>query len=244
MTVSLVAYPDAVNALPPELGARLWPHAATVRVRAGRTLIALGAEDSSDVYIVLEGRVQVALFSSAGREVILRSLGPAALVGELSAIDGQPRSASVIAVEDCVLASVSGAVFRSAVSETPAAALWLFHRLAEQVRELSEKVFELNALRVPSRLHCEILRICHTVRDGMVTGIIDPFPTHAELAARIGTNREAVTREIGFLTGRGVLTAKSRRITLVDVPKLTEMIRDAAGDLGNRRSVWPIVGDA
>ena len=167
------------------------------------------------------------LFSSAGREIILRELGPATMFGELAAIDGQQRSASIVALEDCLLACVPGAAFREAACATPEAALWLTCHLVKQVRDLSERVFEMNALRVPSRLHCELLRLCHTGPD--VDGVIDPFPTHANLAARIGTHREAITRELGLLSEMGIVRTLERRRALVDIARLGALVTKATG---------------
>jgi CRP-like cAMP-binding protein len=232
-------FPAAAGTLPDTIAGPFWAAAAITRAKTARTLLSAGAESDS-VYIVLEGRVQVALFSSAGREVVLRDLGPGAMFGELAALDGRPRSASIIAIDDCTLASLPGAQFRALVSGCPEASAWMLRRLVAQIRELTEKVFELNTLRVPSRLHCELLRMCHNAPGGIVDGLIQPFPTHAELATRIGTHREAVTREIGFLVGQGIVRNADKRSAVIDVPRLTALVRDIDSDLGNGRQAWPM----
>ena len=218
--------PQVLESLPAALAARLWADAALLAAPAGKTLVALGATSTS-VYIVLEGRVQVMLFSLGGKEVILRDLGEGDLFGELAAIDGQPRSASIVALADCQLASIPGETFRAAVSELPEGAIWLARRFAVQIRDLTERVFELNALRVRSRLHCELLRLCGTAADGRDRITLEPTPTHAELASRVGTHREAVTREIGLLVGQGIVEQHRRRMTVVDLPALTHLVRMA-----------------
>jgi CRP/FNR family transcriptional regulator, cyclic AMP receptor protein len=236
-------YPAAASALPEAISARFWRDAALVRAKAGRTMVDLGS-DSTSVFLVLEGRLQVALFSGAGRDVVLRNLGTGAMFGELSAIDSQPRSASIITIDDCVLASVSGRAFRDMVFQSPETAAWMARRLVAQIRELSERVFELNTLRVPSRLHCELLRLCHNSTGDAPADAIAPFPTHAELAARIGTHREAVTREIGFLVSHGILRPTGRRTMHVDLIKLTNLVRDVDGELGIKRQIWPAANGA
>jgi CRP/FNR family transcriptional regulator, cyclic AMP receptor protein len=214
--------------LPTELAERLWAGANLINAKGGRTLLSLGAR-SNNVYIVLEGRVQVMLVSLGGREVILRDLGEGEMFGELAAIDDAPRSASIVALSDCVLATISAGTFRSAIAEVPAGAMWLAGRLAAQVRDLTERVFELNALRVRSRLHCELLRMCGAV-NGHQSVTIEPSPTHAELASRVGTHREAVTREIGYLVEQGVIQQQRRRMTIVDIRALTRLVRVATGE--------------
>ncbi|SNS18044.1 cAMP-binding domain of CRP or a regulatory subunit of cAMP-dependent protein kinases [Sphingomonas laterariae] len=220
--------PEAMAALPGDLAGRLWRDAATVRAKAGQTVLEIGAP-STQVYIVLEGKVQVALYSLGGHEVILRDLAAGALFGELAAIDERPRSATITALSDCQLASLPASAFRAAVAESSDGALWLAARLAMQIRSLTEKVFELNALRVRERLHCELLRLCEGL-DGQ-DATIEPCPTHAELAARIGTHREAVTREMGFLAQRGIAVQRARQLTITDLPALRQLVRDAVGGI-------------
>ena len=221
--------PSALAGLPRVLAERLWAEASLVGATEGKTVVALGAR-STGVYVVLQGRVQVTLFSLGGREVILRDLGEGDMFGELAAIDGQPRSASIVALSDCQLASIPAEAFRAAVSETAEGAMWLARRLTAQVRDLTERVFELNALRVRSRLHCELLRLCGTP-DQRADGVtLEPTPTHAELASRVGTHREAVTREIGYLVEQGIIRQERRRMTVLDMQALTQLVRMATGE--------------
>lgn len=222
------AMPAAMSAFPEALGRRLWASAATIAAKSGRTLVSLGAH-SDNVYVVLKGRVQVTLFSLGGREVILRSLGEGAIFGEIAAIDGHPRSATIVALSSCSLASIDAAAFREAVTADPEAALWLARRLTSQVRDLTERVFELNALRVSSRLHCELLRLCADGGGGTTDVKIEPAPTHADLAARIGTHREAVTREMGELAEKGILVQERRRITIRDTRALARLVEMVVG---------------
>lgn len=221
--------PPAFAALPRALAERLWAEAKLVTAGAGKTLVALGAHSTS-VYLVVSGRVQVTLVSLGGREVILRDLVEGDLFGELAAIDGQPRSASIVALADCQLASIPAEAFRAATSALPEGAQWLAKRLTAQIRDLTERVFELNALRVRSRLHCELLRLSGTDGDPAAPVTIDHTPTHAELASRVGTHREAVTRELGLLVEQGIVRQERRKLTVLDRPALTRLVRMATGE--------------
>ena len=217
--------------LPPALAERLEPHARLVKLRAGQMII--GHQDhTSDVFIVLEGTLRVELVSLGGREVILADLGPGELFGEYSAIDEQPRSASVSATGGCALACVPGHAFRAAALASPDTAEWLARLLVQRIRLLTERNFELNALAVRSRLHCELLRLCIDAGIADNRAEIAPAPTHAQFAARIGTHREAVTRELLYLHKTGVLEQKGRALTVSDVAQLTEIVRAASGDVG------------
>jgi CRP-like cAMP-binding protein len=133
----------------------------------------------------------VLLYSSSGRQVSLRELGDGDVFGEMSAIDGQSRSASIIALTDSRLLLMTRGDFLSMLAVSPDASLWLLRQLTGRVRTLTERVFELSALNVQARLHSELLRMAARSPTGRE---IDPAPTHSELASRIGTHREAVTR--------------------------------------------------
>ncbi|MGZ8348647.1 MAG: Crp/Fnr family transcriptional regulator [Allosphingosinicella sp.] len=219
-------FAPVLGKLPPERAEAIRASATVLQARSGRTLVSLG-DLSNSVYLVLQGRAQANVVSMSGREVILNDLDEGDFFGELAAIDDQPRSATVVAMTDCVLAIIPGEAFRRAVTEIPAAALWLAQRLTGQIRNLTEKVFELNALRVRSRLHCELFRMCRHAPGEIV--VIDPAPTHAELASKIGTHREAITREISQLIDAGILEQQRRRMTIRDVHALGELVQSATG---------------
>jgi CRP/FNR family transcriptional regulator, cyclic AMP receptor protein len=221
---------ELAGALPPGLARRLADRARQSNLRPRQ--IVIGYQDrSTDVFVVLEGKLRVELHSPDGKEIILADIGPGQLFGELSAIDGEPRTASVSAVTQCRLAVIPGAAFREEALGDPASAEWLARRLVRQVRRLDERVYELNTLAVRNRLHCELLRLSIDAGITDNRAVIEPAPTHAELAARIGTHREAVTRELQYLAGRNIVVKQDRALTIDDVSALTEIVRAAAGDV-------------
>jgi CRP/FNR family transcriptional regulator, cyclic AMP receptor protein len=217
--------------LPESLGRQLEQRARLVTLRPGQTVI--GHQDhTTDVFIVLEGSLRVELYSLNGREISLADLGPGDIFGEFAAIDDQPRSASVAATGACALACISSAAFRQIALGSPENADWLARRLVDRIRLQTERIFELNALAVRNRLHCELLRLS---LDAGVTGNrarIVPAPTHAQLAARIGTHREAVTRELQYLHKCGIVEQQGRELRINQVAELAEIVRAAAGDVG------------
>lgn len=216
--------------LPEALGEQLEPHARLLSLRPGQTLIG-HQDDTKDVFLVLEGGLRVELQSMNGKEIILADVAEGDIVGEFAALDDQPRSASVTATSQCTLARIPGGVFKAAVLAHPQTAEWIVLRLVKQIRLLTERVFELNALAVRSRLHCELLRLSLDtgVHDNLA--VITPSPTHVQLASRIGTHREAVTRELQYLHQQGIATQEGRKLTIRDVAKLAEIVRAAAGDI-------------
>ncbi len=200
----------------------LLAHSKTTRVRRGQNLLARG-ERSSQVYVLVEGRLHVVLYSTSGREVSLRDLTEGDIFGELAAIDGEERCANIVAASDARLLTFTRADFRSAIHSSPEAADWLLQRLAGQVRRLTEKVFELSVLNTTARLHSELLRLG---RSASASGRLEifPAPTHAELANRIGTTREVVTREMRVLSERRIIRNRSRRLEFLNLAELQEFV--------------------
>ncbi len=195
----------------------------------GRMVVGVG-ETSRRVYQLDDGRLQVVLLSPSGRQVILRDLAGGEVFGELAAIDDRPRSAAIFALDDCDLTSLAPVDFRQAVYGDAAAAEWLARRLAAQLRDLTERIFHLNVLPAASRLHCEILRLAGEAArqtDGAPT--LHPAPTHAEWAARIGSQRESVSRQMSWLGERGIIAASGRRLTVTDLGGLADLVRQAVG---------------
>ncbi len=222
---------DALDRLlPPPLGALLRPEARIVARQPGHIIMGHG-DRTSDLYLILEGRVQAELHSPSGREVILGDLGPGELLGEFAALDDQPRTATVEAVTPCLLACFPAEAFRAAVFAHPGTAAWMALQLVGHIRLLTEKLFELNALAVRSRLHCELLRLAIDAGIAGNEATIAPAPTHVDLAARIGTHREAVTRELAYLPRAGIAAQQGRELAVNDVARLAQFVRAAAGDV-------------
>jgi CRP/FNR family cyclic AMP-dependent transcriptional regulator len=221
--MSLERRPPVDNALNWMIRPNLRKHGKVVRVTRGRTLLARG-ERSSRVFIVLEGTLHVVLYSPAGRQVSLRELREGDMFGELAAIDGEDRCANVLAISDAQLRAFERSEFLEAVHSSSQAVDWVLGQLAVQVRNLTERVFELSVLNVQARLHCELLRLG---KSAVASGARElfPAPTHSELAQRIGTNREAVTREMTALSVLNIVRSERRHLEFLDLARLEELVQ-------------------
>lgn len=188
----------------------------------GHTVISHLNQDR-DVFFVLEGRVRATLYSRTGREVDYRDAGPGDMVGELAAIDGGPRSATVEALEPARLARLSAAAFRELIETHPAFTNALLKHLSSQVRRLTERVFELSTLSMRERLLRQLLRLADDAdaHDGRIE--IRPAPTHFELASRIGAYREAVSREMSALQKAGLLEKRRGSLIIKDAEELNRL---------------------
>jgi CRP/FNR family transcriptional regulator, cyclic AMP receptor protein len=211
-----------LDALSPEDRGALLARTRSIKARKGQMILSTG-ETSREVFVVQEGRLQVLLYAANGREISLRDLAAGQLFGELAAIDGEARSASIVAATDARLLAIPDDVFRSLVATSPKAADWMMRRLTAQVRSLTNRVFEMTALHVQARLHCELLRLART--RGTADALVDPAPTHAELASRIGTHREAVTRELSALARQKIVRSSRRRLEFLDIGRLEDELR-------------------
>ena len=99
-----------------------------------------------------------------------------------------------------------------------------------EIRELTTRVFEFSTLAVRYRIQAELLRLAGAPTPRGKTASVDPTPTHAEIASRTSTHREAVTRELNRLTKMGILEQRSRVLWIKDLARLEALVRDAGGE--------------
>ena len=192
----------------------------TVRIYRQHELIIAHGDRDKDVFFILDGQARVTLFSGLGREVAYRDIQPGDIFGELAAIDGRERSASVIALEPTRTARLSAAAFEEIVKSHPALTWALLQHLSGLLRRMTDRVFEFSTLIVRKRLVCELLR--RADENGRPSGeaIAISIPTHFELAAQISTHREAVSREMSALAKRGLIERRGTNLILRDLRAL------------------------
>jgi len=181
-------------------------------------------EHSTDIFFVARGEVSAKSYSASGREVTLNTIGHGKMFGEFSAVDGQPRSASIITLSDAIVARMTSSGFRGFLSQHPGVALLFSEHLVAKIRVLSHRVFEYSTLSASNRIRAELLRMCGEQLKGDGAISIDPAPSHYELATRLSTHREAVSRELSFLASRKVIELGRRRIRVLDRERLTALV--------------------
>ncbi|ACK52211.1 transcriptional regulator, Crp/Fnr family [Methylocella silvestris BL2] len=191
-------------------------------------------DESTDVFFLISGSARVMIRAISGRETILREIDGGAFFGEFSAIDGRPRSASILAVTDVTIAKMSAAVFLETVTQHADVCLQLLRLITGQVRMLSNRVNEFTTLAIRERLIMELLRLSRANPADPEQAIVSPPPLHADLAGRISTRRETVTKELSAMEREGLVRRGRRALTLVDMPRLMGAIRAAeeAEDFG------------
>ncbi|MGQ0456332.1 MAG: Crp/Fnr family transcriptional regulator [Hyphomicrobium sp.] len=187
-------------------------------------------DPSDDVYFIADGSVRIAIFALDGALTTLGDLSAGEIFGEMAAIDGGARCASIVARTPCSIASMSADSFREIVQSEPIVGWRLARCLNSKLRILTKRVYEFSALDVANRTRAEILRLTlHARRDGNAA-IIDPAPTQTELASRISTTREVVAREFGRLRKLGIVERRHGALIVPDVDRLEELVREAIGE--------------
>lgn len=195
-----------------------------------RELIIDHLDTSDDVFFLLTGNARVTIRSAEGKAVSFRELGPSGMFGEYAAIDGRPRSANVEARTSCLVVSMPAAVFRELLETEPKVAKVLLEHFVREIRELTTRVYEFSTLAVRYRIQAELLRLARlSAPEGKIARIV-PAPTHAEIASRTSTHREAVTRELNRLAKIGILEQLNREFWITDVDRLAALVHDADGE--------------
>ena len=152
-------------------------------------------EHERDVYFIMSGRLR-AVQHGARQDLIFTDMEAGTFFGELSAFDGAPRALSVFAVNDSMVAKMPSVVFVETMFAHRPLGEAVIATLIARLRSTTRRIGELGALHVRGRVYAELLRLARPDRDDPKRAIILAPPTQSELASRIDTRRETVSREI------------------------------------------------
>ncbi len=188
-------------------------------------------DQDGGIYLLLEGVLLANQYAKSGREVGYRRISPGGYFGEIAAIDGQPRSANIVAVEDVRIARLPQGLVRRLFEMSPNFMRALLEDMAGLTRSLTDRLFELTAVSVACRVDIELLRMATAAGGDGLTAVITPCPTHAELAALLGSQREPVTRELNRLAGLNIVRQTGRTLHVLDVPALAAEIERIGGEV-------------
>ncbi|MFO1152287.1 MAG: Crp/Fnr family transcriptional regulator [Rhodospirillales bacterium] len=181
------------------------------------------------MYFLVRGRVRIVNYSMSGREITFDELEAGSYFGEISALDGRPRSANYVAVEDSLILSLSRTVFLELLANNPQLALKVMCRLAANLRGANERIMDLSTLAAQNRVQAEILRQAHMEGSRPNSAVIEPIPVHSDIASRVSTTRETVARVMNDLARKGVLERRKRTLVIHDIRKLRQMVEHVRG---------------
>jgi CRP-like cAMP-binding protein len=191
----------------------------------------VGYQDpSSDVFFIVAGKVRVIIYSAKGKAVVFTDLKSGEMFGEIAAIDHAPRSATIEAVESSTVASLTARQFEHLLATEPTVAVATLRHVASEVRRLSERVLEFSTLVVQNRIHAELLRLAAEAAGDDAQAVLSPAPSLSDIADRISTHREAVSRELSRLGSIGLLRREGADLRITDVARLETLVREAKGE--------------
>jgi CRP/FNR family cyclic AMP-dependent transcriptional regulator len=194
---------------------------------AGQRLLSREQADR-DVHFIVAGTVRVTTYSQGGRETSFRELADGMSFGELAALDGRPRSADVVALTPGLIASMPPADFRELLRAEWVVTERVLVRMADLARGLVDRVLELSTLSVQQRVCNELLRLARASGAPGHQARIEPAPNHTEMAHRISTYREQITRELSALAKAGVLARDGAALVVQDMDRLKRIAEGPA----------------
>lgn len=178
--------------------------------------VVVRADEAGDTFcLIVEGRAKVQTVSINGKEIILSTLGPGEFFGEMAILEGEPRSASVVAAEPLELLMLAKEDFLELLEQSFSVSRALLTALSSRLRRASGRIESLATLDVFGRLARFLIDSAE--RDGVEQDdgfIAIERPTHQDIASTIGTSRETVSRLMHDLIDRGVATEEGRTIYL------------------------------
>ncbi len=185
---------------------------------------------SCDLYFIVDGRARVVNYALSGREVTFDDRERGSYFGELAALDGEPRSANVVALEETVVAILSQEGFHHVLITYPQVAVRILKNLAKIVRISTDRIMDLSTLGANNRVHAELLRLATPNVDDDNMARISPIPIHGDIASRVSTTRETVARVFSDLTREGILQRDRDALVILDVEHLTDIVQEVRGE--------------
>jgi CRP/FNR family transcriptional regulator, cyclic AMP receptor protein len=179
------------------------------------TVVFFENEEGDSFFMILEGRIKVTILGDDGREVILSMLGPGDFFGEMALLDNEPRSATAIAVEETELLSLHRSDFQTVLTDNRSITTALIKILTARLRRANHQISTLALLDVYGRVARVIVDMAREegrrLRDGRIAF---RRATHQEIANRIGTTRETVTRMLKDLERQGLIHIEGKEIVV------------------------------
>jgi len=167
-----------------------------------------GGDDEREDGVAFEALVD------EGTPMTLVEMGRGDTFGELSAIDGRMRSARAVALEPALVAVLDGASFMTLVHDEPTLAIALLRRVAGYLRNSNQRMYNLSTLTAKQRVYMQLVRLAEVNPDTPSQWMINPLPSHSDIAFWAGTKRETVAAAIGWLAREGVVMRQNRALII------------------------------
>jgi CRP/FNR family cyclic AMP-dependent transcriptional regulator len=201
-------------------------HAGRSRAFLRDEALFLEAESTDHVMVLTHGRVKACFADRNGREAVLAVRGAGDLLGDLSAIDGGPRSAAVFALEAVEATVIAGARFRALLVERPRLASAVLALMVARLRDADRKRIEFGSLDSRARVACRLVELAHRFGEPARSGVrITLRLSQEEVAGWTGSSREAVAKALADFRTRGWIETGRRRVVVLDLDALARAAR-------------------
>jgi CRP-like cAMP-binding protein len=179
-------------------------------IRRGKILYM--PEDTSEVLFLLEqGRIQLYRISPDGKKLVIATLGPGTVFGEMALIGQGMHNSFAEAIEDCVVYVMSRDDVERLLVTKPKVALRIFEALGSRLRDAEIRLEEIAFKGIPARLATRLLQLAEEQGKDTITGL-----THQDLGEQIGTYRETTTQTLNTFKAEGLIEIGRKRITILD----------------------------
>ena len=178
-------------------------------------MILLEQSQGETFFIIISGVVKVTRLSDDGREVILAILGESDFFGEMSLLDGEGRSANIVANEKSEVVTLSRSDFLDCLQKYPKIAIALLEELAVRLRKSDQHIESLSLSDSEQRIGVTLIRLAEelgTIKQGDVN--IKNLPYQQDIANMAGTSRETVSRTLKLLETKNLLKRDGRNLTI------------------------------
>jgi CRP-like cAMP-binding protein len=185
------------------------------RVYEKGQMILLEESTGETFFIITQGAVKVTRLSADGREVILAMLGESDFFGEMSLLDGEGRSANIVANEYAKVLTLSRSDFLDCLESYPKIAIALLEELAIRLRKSDQQIESLSLSDSEHRIGITLIRLAGelgTIKQGHVT--VKNLPYQQDIANMAGTSRETVSRTLKLLEDKKLVRRKNRNLTI------------------------------
>ncbi len=222
---------ELFSGLDPETLRDLKKRCRWYRFAANQIILDRGDHAKHNIYFVIKGTVRIVNYAPSGREIAFANVREGSYFGELEALTGKPRSASVVAVTECRLASLAPREFQSLLLDNPELGVQVITRLADIVQRCDERIMDLSTLTAVQRVHVELLHLAKPDTAEPGNWVVHPLPTHSEIASRASTSRETVSRAMIQLAVAGVVERKGQTLYVRDHKRLVELAEGGAAQM-------------
>jgi len=195
------------------------------RLRKGDVLFRKGDEGKS-LYLIHRGKIKIVLPSRLGDEVILAVFSEGDFFGEMAVLDGTPRSADAVAMEDAELIVLDRSDFMGFLRNNQTAIEAVLHSLSMRLRKTDDILEDTCFLKISARFAKKLVELAEKFgRKSQDSILIDLDVTQSDLAGMVGATRESINKELRVLREKGLVSTIGNRITIYNVSLLKRRIR-------------------